>query len=255
MTHSLSIAKLHALEQAKASYQAAASSLSDPDIILEIHASYDTDSLSTCSSMSLPESECWGSHIAIADTFVRHDSADGCASSPSSIEPDGVIHSSNKLRPSPLCITKVSRFDTQPNKRKDDRVIPKASSMPHCNTPSKRRPSTPPTASRPIFVIFSNSVDSLFQLRNYDLYNDHLTSFAKMLASHISAVDLNIQKTQEAQAARYFTKRQAIYGEDQEAKAADLRARISRLRANRGQMERFAPERYQELCAQALAEL
>ena len=76
-----------------------------------------------------------------------------------------------------------------------------------------------------------------------------------MIADHISTVDTLIQKTQEVQSARYFTKRLASYGEDEETKAANLRFRIARLKASGWKMERFAPGRYQELCARALGEL
>ena len=76
-----------------------------------------------------------------------------------------------------------------------------------------------------------------------------------MIVNHLSIIETLTQKTKGVQSARYFTKRLASYGEDEETRAANLRFRIARLKANGWKMERFAPERYQELCARALAEL
>lgn len=66
-----------------------------------------------------------------------------------------------------------------------------------------------------------------------------------------------MHKTRAVQSARFFTKRLASYGleDDEETRAANLRFRIARLKAAGWKMERFAPGRYQELCARALAEL
>ena len=109
--------------------------------------------------------------------------------------------------------------------------------------------------SRPTSVTFSVSVDSWLQARSYERYNNCLAAFAEVIATHISSVETLIQKTKGVQSARYFTKRLASYGEDEESRAANLRFRIARLKASGWKMERFAPGRYQELCAKALAEL
>ena len=76
-----------------------------------------------------------------------------------------------------------------------------------------------------------------------------------MLAKHIRIIDSLIKTTQEAQAVRQIIKKMASYGDDEEARARDLKARIARLKAAGWRRERFAPERYQDLCEEALAEL
>ena len=76
-----------------------------------------------------------------------------------------------------------------------------------------------------------------------------------MLHSHIQAINSLIQATKEAQAANQAGRRLVSYGYSEEAKAADLKARIERLKKNGWTRKRFRPERYQELCAKALAEL
>lgn len=123
-------------------------------------------------------------------------------------------------------------------------------------TPAQQRcSSTVHLDSRPTSITFSDSVDSWLQARAYERYNNCLATFDEMIANHISTVDILIQKTRGVQNARYFTKRLASYGDDEETKAANLRFRIARLKASGWKMERFAPERYRELCARALAEL
>lgn len=76
-----------------------------------------------------------------------------------------------------------------------------------------------------------------------------------MLAKHIRTIDSLVQATQEAQSVRHTIKRMTSYGDDEEARARDLKARIARLKAIGWRRERFAPERYQDLCEEALAEL
>ena len=104
-------------------------------------------------------------------------------------------------------------------------------------------------------MAFSFSVDSWRQARSYARYNKRLAAFAGVIANHVYTVEVQTRKTQEVQSARYFTRRLASYGEDEETRAANMRFRIARLKASGWKMERFSPERYQDLCAKALAEL
>ena len=73
-----------------------------------------------------------------------------------------------------------------------------------------------------------------------------------MLSNHISSVDALIQSSGAAQRMRYSARK---LDEDQTAKAADLKARIARLKSGGWMRARFRPERYQELCERALEEL
>jgi len=76
-----------------------------------------------------------------------------------------------------------------------------------------------------------------------------------MLTTHIDTITHLTQTTQDIQAQRHTTKRLASYGEDEEAKAADRKARIVRLRKGGWRRERFRPERYWGVCERALGEL
>ena len=79
-----------------------------------------------------------------------------------------------------------------------------------------------------------------------------------MLIAHIEVVDGLMQGTEEAQANRYSMprSRSGWFGggeeEGEQARRAEVMARVGR---GGGRRERFAPERYQDLCARALGEL
>ena len=91
--------------------------------------------------------------------------------------------------------------------------------------------------------------------RSAELYNAHLADFQGLLTRHLGSIDSLIGSTKESQATRHTTRRFASYGDDEEAKAADLRTRVQRLKANGWSRERFRPGHYEELCEQALADL
>jgi len=76
-----------------------------------------------------------------------------------------------------------------------------------------------------------------------------------MLTNHISTTENMIKTTREAQTMRNFSRKLMNYGDDEEDRAADLKARVARLKATGWRRERFRPDRYQELCERALEEL
>lgn len=91
-----------------------------------------------------------------------------------------------------------------------------------------------------------------------------------MLIAHIEVVDSLLQTAEEAQSNRPKLRRFASasggfraldggYGskaeEGEEARRAELRARVERCSERGWVRERFDPERYRELCARALGEL
>ena len=254
LAHNLSPVKVHLLEQAKICYQAASSSLPQADVDHESQDRSEAGTRSTCSSLSDEGSDSSNCYHSKPRASRQHDEPITDASSSSSIDLGGTSPSGTKLRPSALRIRKKPSFRDEFTDSGDDEQ-----SIPPCirsqRPPQQHRKFTAPSDSRPTSVTFSTSVDSWLQARSSERYNNSLAAFADIIANHISAVDVLIQKTQGVQNARYFTKRLASYGEDEETKAANLRFRIARLKANGWKMERFAPERYQELCARALAEL
>lgn len=115
-------------------------------------------------------------------------------------------------------------------------------------------PSSPSSSVRRRSITFSASSYQWSQRRSAERYNEHLADFAKMLQGHITTVEELISTVKNFQADRRV-KRFASLRDDKETRAADLGARILRLRAKGWKRERFVPEKYQELCAKALAEL
>lgn len=115
-------------------------------------------------------------------------------------------------------------------------------------------PSSPPFSARRRSITFSASPFQWLQDRSAQRYNAHLTDFAKMLRDHRETVENLISNVKDIQGNRRV-KRLASFGEDREARAADIRERIVKLRAKGWRRERFSPEKYQRICALALAEL
>lgn len=254
LTHNLSPVKIHLLEQAKISYQAAASSLPRADVAHDYHGQSDADTRSTCSTPSDEGSDSWSGNPPRPRGSSQHEHPTPNTSSLSSIDSDGLPQAGTKFRPSPLRIRKIPSFRDELTDSGDDEQSVSACLHPH-SPPQQRCASTAESDSRPTSITFSVSVDSWLQARSYERYNNRLAAFAEVIANHISTIDILIQKTRGVQSARYFTKRLASHGEDEESRAANLRFRIARLKASGWKMERFAAERYQELCARALAEL
>ena len=230
MAHPLSNSKLQFLEQARCCYQTAALTLPAANWVLDPTDSYDDDSLSTRSSDS-GASEVLDYYQPSPHSSSPHNDASSSSS----------INSSQDLsvrKPSPLRIRNSSTTE----ERDDCIVIPLFG-----EDPSTHRP--PPCSP------LSKTASRWLQVCSLERYNADLASFADMLSNHISSVEALIQSTSEAQRMRYFAKRLASYGEDQTAKAADLKARIARLKSSGWMRDRFRPERYQELCERALEEL
>ena len=245
VAHPLSVSKLQSLEEAKTSYEAAASRLPAPQRFLDLDPTFDDD-CDTCSthSSSSVESEILDYYRYTSRPSTPHDDA----SSFSTVESVNVFQGSGFLKPSPLRIRKSPLSDNQ-----DNQLFSQALTQAPSAPPPTFRPPTPPRL-RPASISLSDTSDWLRRC-SLERYNSHLASFASMLANHVSNIESLILKTREAQSMRYFAKRLASYGEDETAKAADLKARAVRLKAAGWRRERFRPEKYQELCDRALEEL
>lgn len=253
LTHNLSPVKVQLLEQAKIFYETAASSLPQADVGHEYQEQSDADTRSTCSTLSDQGSDSWSDYLPESSGSSQQEHPNPDPSSPS-IDSDGFPQAGTKLKPSPLRIRKIPSFRDERTDSGDDEQSDSPCIRPHTHA-EQRFSSTAQLDSRPTSVTFSASVDSWLQSRSYERYNNSLAAFAEVIANHISTIDSLIQKTRGVQNARYFTKRLASYGEDEESRAANLRFRIARLKASGWKMERFAPGRYQELCTRALSEL
>lgn len=116
---------------------------------------------------------------------------------------------------------------------------------------------TPKKALRisiPSTICFSASTTTWLHDRALQRYNTHSNDFHQMLYNHVKVVDTLIKSTSAIQANRHRNKLASRDNSD-EARALDKRVRIEKLKAKGWKRERFMPERYQYLCARALAEL
>ncbi|KAL2041370.1 hypothetical protein N7G274_005752 [Stereocaulon virgatum] len=248
--HDFSTSKLQTLKEAKISYLAASSSLPIADkILFEDSEDWDHESAFTNTSSASEESAIlcyYQSNTYVPDRL-------GYATSPSSVDSNDTVRKLKPLRPSALHIRKSISFTNQ--------QTGEVMHLGQFPAPPDTPPFTPPPRSTslqtttPAPITFPTTSTSWLHPRAYERYNTHLISFSEMLAKHIRTIDSLIQTTQETQAARYTIKRMASYGDDEDARARDLKARIARLKAAGWRRERFVPERYQELCEEALAEL
>ncbi|MCJ1391189.1 hypothetical protein MMC18_004051 [Xylographa bjoerkii] len=121
--------------------------------------------------------------------------------------------------------------------------------------PKTPLPNTSYELRTPATVTFSECTTTWLHDRATQRYNAHVVDFEQMLHNHVEVVDMLIRATAEVQADRHPDKTPTSSSNDDEARAADRGARIEKLKANGWKRERFRPERYQDLCARALAEL
>lgn len=231
-SQNLSAAKVSLLERAKASYLSAAASLPESNFstsdLVDHHS--DDSSDNTTESFGLPSRP--------STPCLNRAPSSAYPSSPSSVESvEDFLHNQEDIpKPSPLRINKVQRLGS---------IL---------DTPTTPRPTRPISVASAKSVTFAPSTSTWLQERSLDRYNAHLISFASMLDHHIRVVDTLLDDVKIAQANRYTCTRLPSYA-DEETKTADLRVRIGELKAKGWKRERFAPERYQELCERALAEL
>ncbi|KAL9584065.1 MAG: hypothetical protein Q9212_002343 [Teloschistes hypoglaucus] len=115
-------------------------------------------------------------------------------------------------------------------------------------------PSTPSRPARTVSVALSSLPTTSPYSRTRLRYDRLTVEFADMLRGHQDAAERLISDVRDSQANRHV-KRLASFSADKEARAADLPQRIIKLRASGWKRERFRPERYQDLCEAALAEL
>lgn len=249
--HDLSTSKLYTLDQAKKYYLAAASSLPETDLDLGIDD--DRDSISSTISTSSGDScESWSLPSPLIDNTPAQE-----ISSPFSLESTEASTFGIDLTPSPLRSKRTVIFGHKfpvvdsnigPPPKQRARTPPQKPRLPSIKLTTPTTPSTPS-------ITFSDSTSTWLQSRMRERYNTNLLDFSEMLTNHISTISSLIQATKAAQSNRYKFKRLESYGEDVEARSADLKARIVRLKAIGWRRERFVPEKYQELCAMALVEL
>ncbi|KAL8784201.1 MAG: hypothetical protein Q9213_004093 [Squamulea squamosa] len=162
------------------------------------------------------------------------------------------------VEPSPLHIHKnlqISSFPITPPRSNPARSHQCEFQLSPPQTPGSRiHDEISPSSSRRLSVTFSASSFTWFQQRSTRRYNAHVADFSIMLKGHIASVEHAISNLRDIRSDRHV-ERLASFGANPGARAADLRVRIGRLKADGWKRKRFAPERYQELCVKALAEL
>ena len=91
--------------------------------------------------------------------------------------------------------------------------------------------------------------------RRIERFNEHLDDFISTVLKNLEMIEAQISATKDAQAARYIAGRVVSRAEEDDAKGADLRERILKLKATGWRRERFDASKYERLCELALAEL
>lgn len=235
------------LKQAKASYQAAASSLPVLDSTTGSHECLDseTSSENAWTGPSTPSAP-----LSIpSPTGPRSPAYSSSPSSFDSDNPDDEEWDENEYndvpKPSPLRIHKITHsYPLLPAK---DVSI----------STTKTLPSSPPQTPPPTSMTFTPSTATWLQTRAYDRFSSQLVSFAETLTAHIAIVDGLLLVAEETQADRYggAGKRLPSHGADDATMADDRKWRIARLREQGWPRARFQPERYAALCQRALDEL
>lgn len=247
--HDLSDAKVSSLLQAKESYKAAANSL---PVANASRLSWDDDAMfETPNSPGTP----WF-QSPIRSRIAKYQCASPTLASRFQFRPARA--SRDLMEPSSLHIHKnleINSFPiTPPRSRPARSHRADFRQSPPQTPPSKARNSIALSSGSRLSVTFSASSFTWLHQRSTERYNDHVAEFSSMLQGNIASVENAISSVRDIQSNRQV-KRLASFGANPEARAVDLRARIARLKANGWKRKRFAPERYQELCAKALAEL
>lgn len=253
-THDLSDAKISSLIQAKESYKAAANALpvanNESRLSWADDAMFETPHSSGTPWFQSPIRSRIAKYQCASPTLASKFQFRPARASRESKEPCSLhIHKSLQINSFPIT---PPRSRPASSHRADFRQSPPQS--PPQTPPSKARNSIALSSGSRLSVTFSASSFTWLHRRSTERYNDHVAQFSSMIQGHIASVENAISSVRDIQSSRQV-KRLASFGANPEARAADLRARIARLKANGWMRKRFAPERYQELCAKALAEL
>ncbi|KAI9879953.1 MAG: hypothetical protein M1830_006261 [Pleopsidium flavum] len=263
-SHNLSTSKLPTLNLAKESYHAAAAALPQPEYVASDDDSSSmpfSDSSSTASSdADLPTSDD-NSPSNLTDSD-NHESTTTYPSSPSSVSSTDSIYA-DVPKPSPLRIRKAVHFNTNTNPTTPATATatqpPSPSRSINNHSPVPPSPSSPPP-TRPLShtsITFTPPTTIWLQTRSLHRYNTHLSSFSSMLSTHVHTINNLINLTNDAQKSRYTGQvgTRTISASSEDGAEEGKRVRIEKGRAREWKRERFAPGRYEELCAMALAEL
>lgn len=242
--HISSVARLYALERAEYFFREALHYLPPPQ-----------PQVKTCDTLEIEQdcdrSEC--SDDSNSTSLYDHEQSlpSRSCSSPSSLESDGSIFKASFPRP-PLRRLRKSMVLGE-NVLAPGKARRASSSLDSTFSQSRDETAKPPTSAMQRDPM--DYAAAWLQNRHIERYNSHLADFSTMLANHLESIRDTILSTKEAQATRYSNMRVASYGDDEEAKAADLRDRIQRLKATGWSRDRFDSSRYERLCEAALADL
>ncbi|KAI4250800.1 MAG: hypothetical protein LQ352_005244 [Teloschistes flavicans] len=257
--HDLSETKLTRLHQAREAYDAAAISLPSKQGVLW-RQSWSTDAGSVRSGISensedmwygSPTKNRWIERFAISLPYSDRNQRSSARTSNRALKPSPLRIHKHLVRGSLTVTPPRSRPpENEANHGFRQSQIPPLSAKPTDDT----NPSTPPRPASPLSVTLLSSTTISPHGQTRLRFDRLLVEFADMLRGHKDAVERLILGVQDSQTSRHV-KRLASFSADKEARAADLQRRIVKLRAIGWERERFRPERYQDLCETALAEL
>ncbi|MDI1488278.1 MAG: hypothetical protein OHK93_007552 [Ramalina farinacea] len=243
--HPISIAKLHALYEAKQFLEWSLNALPERQVMEEVvHPPNVSTSPTNHRSPSSIES--------ISPSF---DSVDSCNtyrpySPPSSLESDDHMIDTSFGKPLPLRITKSVKISGKHFTL--IRSSPQSSARSSLESTASAKPEVEDIAQRDAVMDYTGI---WLRNRRIERFNEHLDDFISTVLKNLEMIEAQITATKEAQAARYIAGRVASRAEEDDAKGADLRERILRLKATGWRRERFDASKYEQLCELALAEL
>ncbi|KAI4122176.1 MAG: hypothetical protein LQ338_005959 [Usnochroma carphineum] len=241
--------KLLYLERAKESYRAAAASLPPREEPACARESDDRAIISQVSDLQTPTKRRLTQQFDVFSSFTPLPQRRFARESVGALIPSP-LHIQQSSGPINLPMTPPRGVSI----RNSHEVFRQPQGYPPCMPPKKITPSSPPSPARRLSIMFSTSSNQWLQNRSAERYNTYLADLAGMLQKHIVILDTLMSNIRDIRSSKNV-KSLAVFGEDREARAADLRERIVRLRNKDWKRERFAPERYRDLCAMALAEL
>lgn len=183
------------------------------------------------------------------------DSVDSCNtyrpySPPSSLESDDHMIDTSFGKPLPLRITKSVKISGKHFTL--IRSSPQSSARSSLESTASAKPEVEDIAQRDAVMDYTGI---WLRNRRIERFNEHLDDFISTVLKNLEMIEAQITATKEAQAARYIAGRVASRAEEDDAKGADLRERILRLKATGWRRERFDASKYEQLCELALAEL
>lgn len=192
---------------------------------------------------------------SIGSDSASFEGADSCNahrpySPPSSLESDDHMINTSFGKPLPLRIAKSVKISGKHFTLV--RTSPQSSDRSSVESITSAKPEVEDISQRDALVDYTGI---WLRNRGIERFNEHLDDFISTAVKNLDMIEAQISATKEVQAARYIAGRAVSRSEEDDAKGADLRERILRLKATGWRRERFNASKYEQLCELASAEL